>query len=151
MKRLAFPLIIMLISLCGCPFSLMAHGPAALKPSQQDVVGVYQVTAQNLTNDGLDAFKGHQPLITINNDGSCVISDFPVWNGSFPYAITEWLSFSGKWSIVVSRGVYWGITCEGVTQSMEVGDLDENGDGYSIVFPYGDPDDYETMVFKKMP
>jgi hypothetical protein len=129
----------------------MQQGPSAPKPTQQDVIGIYQVTAQNLTKDGLNAFKGRQPLIVINNDGSCVVSDFPVWNGYFPYAITNWLSFSGKWSIVVNRDVYWGVTCKGATDSMNAGDLDENQDGYTIVFPYGDPDSYDTMVFKKIP
>jgi hypothetical protein len=148
MHRIVFPSMILFTCSCCCALWPLSRHAALPMPSDQDVIGIYQVTSQNLTDDGLEVFSGHQPLITINNDGTCVVSDFPTW--TFSYEIGEWLSFSGQWSIVRGDGVNWQIICKSADELVR-GDLSEDRDGYVITFPYGDPDSYDFMLFSKAP
>jgi hypothetical protein len=146
MQRFLFPFIILFASSCCCALWPLSRDTTPPRPVDQDVIGIYQVTSQNLTDEGLEAFNGHHPLITINNDGTCMVSDFPAW--TFSYEIGEWLTFSGQWSIVTGDGFPWRIKCKGPDGSI-TGDL--QGDGYGISFPYGDPDSYDFMMFIKTP
>jgi len=160
MKKSFIPLFAMLLTLCCCPYSLIANDLTTQKPSDLEIVGTYRVTAQNLDTNGLKAFQNRQPQLIFNVDGSCVVSDFPVWEeNTSSFKINAWLSFDGKWAIVndgsVRRGgkTYdvWGIRCNSNIETMGTGEFTGTKPPYDVVFIYGDPDSDNAMTFSKMP
>jgi hypothetical protein len=163
MNKIFVPLLAILFSACCCcPYSPFAGDLTVEKPNSADIVGKYRLTGQNLAGYGSDAeaLQGKQPEIVINADGSCLVTDFPVWkNSNSTYVITEWRSFEGKWTIHTVGSVRkdgktcsnWGIGCGNRTQGIGTGELTGTKAPYGILFIYGDPDSGDFMAFTKQP
>jgi hypothetical protein len=152
---------LLFLALCCCgPYSPLASMLTIEKPDSADVIGLYQMTGQNLNRS--EPFQDRHPEILINEDGSCQVTDFPVWitNDEITYSVKEWLSFKGTWgmseigSVQRGNGSYknWGIGCGKNEEKLNVtGELANSKPPYDILFIYDDPDSGNGMTFGKVP
>jgi hypothetical protein len=145
---------------CCAPFSPFASSLTLKKPETSDVVGLYRMDWQNLNES--ESFQNRQPEILINEDGSCQVTDFPVWetDDEISYSVKESLSFKGTWEIRKFGSVRkdgktydsWGVSCGNNIEKMGVGGhLANDEPPYDILFIYGDPDSGNGMTFEKIP
>lgn len=129
------------------------------RPEEMDIIGLYQMTFQNI--NGSEEFQNRQPEILINADGSCKVTDFPVWQpNSRSYFVKEWLSFEGTWKIKKFGSVRkdgenydnWGMSCSDKLEKIGIGgEFVNNEPPYDILFIYDDPDTGIVMTFQKSP
>ena len=145
---------------CCAPYSPFADIVTVEKPESAEVLGLYQMTGQNLNKS--ESFQNRLPVILIEPDGSCKFTDFPVWeqDSSSKYSVKEWLSSEGAWEIIevgrVSRDgrtyAFWGISCSNHSEEISTsGKFANDKPPYEILFVYDDPDSGIAMTFQKVP
>ncbi|MGC9367338.1 MAG: hypothetical protein ACP5FK_09920 [bacterium] len=152
--KLIAPIIILIILLFKCQHDPYADRYLTEKPKKQDVVGFYQLTEQNITEENLDFLEGKQSTIELYEDSTYQLVNYPDWmnideQDSLPELITD----SGTWYIDKVGSIYhgddesedaWGIRFSGINSAH----LTNNQPPYGLIFTYGDPDAGDVMIYE---
>jgi hypothetical protein len=144
------------VAACLCQYAPYANKLTTEQPGSTALIGAYVLTAQTLTNDGLDFLQGRQAKIQLFSDGTFSADDFPIWQetNTGAYVFDELDSADGNWSIEVVGGVssnhgdlkpVWGISFSGAIISAG---LTGNQSPYGLIFTFGDPDSGRVMIFE---
>ncbi len=128
------------------------------RPKLEDVAGVYHLTRQTITTDGLAVLEGRLCQLDLRPDGSFTAANYPLWapdTNSTPQ-IAEFVSTAGRWRCDTVNIMYHGHDCWGVVFSDAKGKggidplaLRRKGAPYDLMLTYGDGDDGTFMVFGK--
>ena len=70
-------IIVQQVYCCVCP--LCAPPYTTEKPIESDVVGLYVLAGQTLTEERLDILQGRTCEIDLQSDGTFSVTNFPVW------------------------------------------------------------------------
>lgn len=153
---------IFFLFIVSCQYDPYAHLYITEKPTIESAVGTYQFDFQTLS-DQLDneKLKQRKSRIVLSPNQTFHIYKLPyfkevdVFNHKYDRSITT----SGTWKIEVIGSVsnggdhsenYWGIVLESVPKELRrasfLGDKKPNG----IVFGYGDPDQGEVLLLRKV-
>jgi hypothetical protein len=126
------------------------------KPNQQDVAGVYELTRQTITANGLAALEGRHCKLDLRPDGSFTVTNYPQWSvSSTPPHVAAFISTTGRWRCDTLHMIYNGRSCWGVVFSDAQPAIDElalrsNGAPYDLMLTYGgDFDEGTVMTFGK--
>ena len=145
---------VVLLFCCVCPLC----GPPYVteRPSESDIVGVYALTDQTLTEERLDILQGNVCEIELRPDGTFAATNFPEWEevGILRYELDRLVSLEGEWNLQIVGSVgynwgvesIWGVDFAGAIDSAELVGF---GPPYSIHFVF-DPDGIDAMIFTKV-
>ena len=91
------------------------------QPKQEDIAGVYQLTRQTITKNGLAALEGRLCRLELRPDGSFSVTNYPHWSpDSSPEPhIVSFVSTTGRWRwdstrIISQGGPCWSVTLAGI-------------------------------------
>jgi hypothetical protein len=126
------------------------------QPKLQDVTGIYQLTQQTITPDGLAVLSGKMCELDLRADGSFSVTNYPRWSSASSAAppTPEFISTTGRWRCDSVGAMYNGHLCWSVVFSdtqTPIGALvlRRNGAPYDLMFIYGDADEGAVMLFGK--
>ena len=124
------------------------------QPKQADVVGVYQLTRQTITPNGLAVLEGRPCQLDLRPDGSFTVTNYPQWgpDSSATPHVTAFISTTGRWRCDTVNIIYNGKNCWGVVFSDSDSAIDalalrSKGAPYDLMLTYGDGDDGTIMQF----
>ena len=125
------------------------------KPQHSDAVGIYVLTDHTLLGGDISVMQGRQCEITVREDGSASVTNYPDQRAGISADgthFTKFISKTGTWRIG-SPGSSHGKTCWGMRFSnMEnkIAPVAFTGDAppYGLVIIFGDPDSNIVMIFK---
>jgi hypothetical protein len=123
-------------------------------PKQEDVAGIYQLTRQTITANGLAVLEGRRCGLELRPDGSFTVTNYPDWSpdsSTEPY-IVAFHSVTGGWRCDTVNITYHGHACWGVVLSNGVAVIDalalrSRGAPYDLMLTYGDGDEGGVMTF----
>ena len=97
-----------------------------MQPKHEDVAGVYQLTEQTISTNGLAILDGRLCQLELRSDGSFTATNYPRWASasSATLRIAEFISTSGRWRCDTVGMIYDGQQCWGVVFSDTDIDID---------------------------
>lgn len=126
------------------------------QPNREDVAGVYELTRQTITSNGLAELGGRSCLLDLRPDGSFTVTNYPRWSpdSSTPPHVIAFISTTGRWRCDTVHIIYEGHECWGVVFSDAQAGIDalalrSKGAPYDLMLTYGDGDDGTVMTFQK--
>jgi hypothetical protein len=126
------------------------------QPKQADVAGVYQLTQQTISTNGLAILEGHLCQLDLRLDGSFTVTNYPRWSpdSSTTPHVAEFISTTGRWrcdtvGIIYSTHEYWGVVFSDTHVEIDALALRSKGAPYDLMLTYGDGDDGTVMTFGK--
>ncbi|HEY3964780.1 MAG TPA: hypothetical protein VGM05_09550 [Planctomycetaceae bacterium] len=153
----------------GCPHDSHIDSYTRQKPTANDLVGTYKLTAQNLNDRPIAELKSPAGLaagpctIKLYADGILEYRHVPIWvgnwaNGVDQWSIKEFASGSGKWEIDVVGGTrdpsgvveLYGLKLTDASLADSTLLLGSKPP-YEIVFEFGDADAGNAMRFEIVP
>jgi hypothetical protein len=140
-----------------CHGDLAARAPAKLfvttQPRQEDIVGIYQLTRQTITTNGLAVLEGRLCQLDLRPDGSFTATNYPRWSpdSSTRPHVTTFISTTG-WRCDSVHIFYKGKDCRGIVFSDSDAAIDalalrSKGAPYDLMLTYGVGDDGTIMQF----
>lgn len=156
-RFIMLPLLALISSACFCQYDPYAHLITTEKPKSQDVVGVYTLKTQTLTDEQLGFQQGAQATIELGSNGMYTATNFPVWKETdiAEYEFDKLLSTTGEWEIgstgSVNGETAWGIWLKPALDPLALSpDVTNNAPPHGLLFTYGDPDSGDVMIFEKV-
>ena len=126
------------------------------QPKKEDVAGVYQLTQQTITTNGLAVLGNRLCQLDLRPDGSFSVTNYPQWSpmASTRAHVVEFISTTGRWRCDTVNISYRGHDCWGVVFSDAQASIDSlalrsKGAPYDLMLTYGDGDDGTVMTFGK--
>ncbi len=132
------------------------------QPKQEDVVGVYELTRQTITGDGLAVLGGRPCQLDLRPDGSFTVTNYPQWGPvssgaahvttSETPGVTTFTSTKGRWccdkvNIMYDGKMCWGVVFSDSDTAIDALALRRKGEPYDLMLTYGDGDDGTIMQF----
>jgi hypothetical protein len=144
----------------ACQFDPHAHLYTTVKPRPADVHGIYRLTAQTVTPDGLSALRGKSCDIELHEDGTFLARHVPPASvdGLTPGFFSRLVSAEGRWHIdrIGSIGdgsgsskTRWGIRLDSRSTAIWPAGLTGGKPPYGLIFTIGDPDSGHAMVLER--
>ena len=130
-----------------------------VQPKQEDIVGVYQLTQQTITTNGLAALDGRLFQLDLRPDGSFAVTNYPQWS-SDPHPtphVVAFVSTTGRWHSQSLGTVYvgqqgqpfWGVVFSDSDTRIDSLALRGKVSPYGLMMTYGDGDDGTVMMFDR--
>jgi hypothetical protein len=127
------------------------------QPKQEDVAGVYELTGQTITKNGLAVLEGRTCRLDLRPDGSFSVTNYPQWSpdSSPEPRIVSFISTTGRWRcddtrMLSGRGrPYWSVLFLDTPAGMDSLALRSKGAPYDLMLIYGDGDDGTVMMLGK--
>ena len=155
--------ILILTILWSCQFDPYAHKYTTDKPNKTELVGVYEFelqTADRNIVEFIDPITNRKtlPQININNDGTYLVIDLPVFDFNYPNNFKRLVTTEGKWELStigsISNGKeknekHFGIILPELPDELKYAGLMNKERPFDIIFGFGDPDQGKVMIFKK--
>ncbi len=150
-----------MITFCCCPSTPVAKYVVTEEPVKEDIIGTYEFSTQKVIDDDIQISP--ESKIEILADGTCTLTDFPVFveDGAYgsPYKFKESFTSICQWkvknigSVRLDRETFpiWGVCFNAVNfdSAMKCAHLTNVGNPYELVFVFGDPDSNDILVFEK--
>lgn len=145
-----------------CKSCFLSHWPQVpppelfviTQPKHEDIAGIYQLTQQTITTNGLAVLEGRPCRLDLRIDGSFTVTNYPQWSpdSSAKPHVVAFISTTGCWRCDTVNISYNGHECWGVAFSdTHVGidplALRSKGAPYDLMLTYGDGDDGTVMTF----
>lgn len=161
MNRLLLPVGVILTTFCCCPFAPVAQYLITEEPKEEDIVGVYEFSGQSVVDQ--DIQHSADSSIALLADGTCNLTDFPVFvendQYGFTYKFKELFTGSCQWNVATNGSVSrdgkaiptWAVcfSAANFDSAIKCADLANNGNPYNLVFIFGDPDSNDILSFTK--
>jgi hypothetical protein len=126
------------------------------QPKPEDVTGIYQLTQQTITPNGLAVLSGKMCELDLRSDGSFSVTNYPRWSPASSAAppTPEFISTAGRWRCdsvgAMDNGQpCWSVVFSDAPASMDSLTLRRNGAPYDLMFIYGDADEGAVILFGK--
>ena len=146
-----------------CKSAFLSHWPQVpppelfviTQPKQEDIAGVYQLTQQTITTNGLAVLEGRPCQLDLRIDGSFTVTNYPQWSpdSSAEPHVVAFISTTGRWhcdttvNILYNGHECWGVVFSGTDVGIDALALRSNGAPYDLMLTYGDGDDGTVMTF----
>jgi len=125
------------------------------RPNVADIAGVYELTHQTITTEGLAVLKGQPCQLALRPDGSFTVTNYPRWSPESDSSppVAEFVSATGHWRCDTINIMYDGHLCWGVLFSDSKGGIDalalrSKGAPYNLMLTYGgEYDEGRVMIF----
>jgi hypothetical protein len=154
-RLIVLPMLALVSSACFCQYDPYAHLIATKKPQAQNVVGVYFLKTQTLTDEELNFLEGAQATIELDSSGVYTATNFPVWREfGAGYRFDLLFSTTHNWQIdatgSISGETAWGIRLTPALDPLALSpDITNNTPPHGLLFTYGDPDSGDVMIFER--
>jgi hypothetical protein len=158
--RMLFSIFVITLLVAGCQYDPYAHLLTTSEPKQEDVVGSYELTQQNIVSGDLEFLQGRRCVLDLHSDGTFSITNYPFWSEAFSMTNSKLKSFisqTGRWSCAEVGGVSdgktykrnWGIQFSNTTTNLDSLALTGQAPPYGLIMTYGDPDSGTVMIFER--
>jgi len=154
-KLLVLPLLALVSSACFCQYDPYAHLIATKRPQAQNVVGVYVLKTQTLTDEELNFLGDKQATIELDSSGVYTATNFPVWKEwEAGYRFDRLFSTTGNWQIESTGSISgegaWAIRLTPSLDPLALSPaITNNTPPHGLLFTYGDGDAGDVMIFEK--
>jgi hypothetical protein len=162
MKSPAMVVMVALIACGSCQYDPHTHLYTTRKPSQQALVGRYELKRQTVSGDGLSALGGKLPAVELFADGSFTATRVPPRGPQTAASDREFwgelLNASGRWRVGSVGGIdngfgreetHWGVYLDAETTPVDAAGLTGTKPPYGLIFKVGDPDSGEAMFLER--
>src|SRR5215470_1555502 len=117
------------------------------QPKPEDVAGVYQLTGQTITTNGLAVLGGRPCQLDLRPDGSFTVTNYPQWgpvssatahvSASDTPGVTAFTSTTGRWrcdtvNIMYNGKMCWGVVFSDSDTTIDALALRRNGQPYDL-------------------
>lgn len=127
------------------------------QPKLEDVAGVYHLTRQTITTNGLAVLEGRVCQMDLRPDGSFSVTNYPRWSpddDSTEPHVVAFISTTGRWSCNTLNISYrdrlcWGVVFVNADPQLDSLALRRKGAPYDLMLTFGDGDDGTVMTFGK--
>ncbi|NOZ46460.1 MAG: hypothetical protein GXO79_06720 [Chlorobi bacterium] len=155
-------IILLLIIISSCQYDPYAHKFTTIEPKKSELIGEYFFNNQTVDNS-IDEFKDENggviiPKIIIKANGEFEALNIPYFKG-FPPKYNGLITKRGKWIKdvlgIINVGEkenlkHWGIHLIEMPTELKGAGLMNKKYPYDLIFTFGDPDQGEIMIFKKL-
>ena len=155
-------LLALMVLIQGCQYDPHAQLYTTDKPKESDVVGIYTLTSQSVTRDGLAAMHGRPCIIELRADGTFSATNVPplLLNSPDTNFFSTLASGSGTWhfdsvgSIGNGAGAvktHWGISLDSAVVRFQPVGLSGAKSPYGLIYTLGDPDEGMALILERKP